>query len=223
MPKGFYLLLLTIFALSLQAEGKRDTSPAVPETVVMKTVYIEGEVKINNETASLGQVVPAGSSVTTGSSGYCEIRFADKNIFRIGPDTVTRLDIGSGKGNIQLEKGQMALLLEKLDALLLDDGFTLTTALSTAGIRGTAFFVKVESPESVYLCCCNGSIDMTDKRGGTPYSLESRHHQAVRYTYDGKSYRADAAPLLYHDDEGMDSLGESIDYAIPWDSGYSDY
>ena len=219
-----FLMALSIMPLFGEGKGDTENEPPISREISMAVTFLEGDVRINDRIAETGQTVPFGSTVATGHDGFCEILFAEKNIIRIEADTETELNVASGKGNVNLKSGQMALLLEKLDALLLDkQGFTLTTQLTTAGIRGTAFFVKVESDDSVYLCCCNGAIEMNDKEGGTPYTLQSGRHQAVRYTYESGLYSASAAPLLYHDDAGMDHLADQIGYTIPWDSSYGSY
>jgi hypothetical protein len=207
------------------AEGNREqiSSPSPPAAMIL--IFREGDVLVNGKTAEEGQTVPPGATVSTGQNGYCEIVFGGQNIFRIEPDTVTLLDIGPGKGHIDLQKGSLALLLDKLDVLGLGPGgFSFATPVTLAGIRGTAFFVKVESPDSVYFCCCNGTIDLTDKDGGTPVTLKTRHHHAVRYIQKDGKYHSEDAGLLYHNDRDMDIMADKISVAIPWsDSHNSSY
>ncbi|MBN2626118.1 MAG: hypothetical protein JXA95_05580 [Spirochaetales bacterium] len=211
MKKVIFPILFLLLA-SLWAEGSREKelTPINSTPAAMTLIYLDGDVLINGSPAEEGQNVPPGATVKTG-----------QNIFRIEPDTVTLLDIGPGKGHIDLQKGSLALLLDKLDVLGLgSEGFSFTTPLTTAGIRGTAFFVKVESTDSVYFCCCNGTIDLTDKDGGTPVTLNTGHHHAVRYIQKEGKYTREDAGLLYHDDRDMDSMADKISVTIPWSDAY---
>ncbi len=217
MKRLFLLIPAFLVLSSLWTEGKGEKNNIPADRAPMVMVYLEGEVLVNGNPAEEGQVIPTGATVDTGADGYCEIVFGGQNIFRVEPGTITRLDIGTGAGTIELQKGSLALLLDKLEVLGLGDKpFTFATPVTTAGIRGTAFYVKVESPESVYFCCCNGTIDLTDSRGGNPLTLDTKHHHAVRYTRQGQDYSFADAPLLYHDDREMDNLAEKINVTIPW-------
>lgn len=218
MKKPASFLFLAALSLTLCANGGGDRSAVEPVTPVsMEIVYLEGTVLVDDEEALLGQTVPKGAVVTTGDSGLCEIVFAEKNIIRIEENTITTLSVGQGLGQVAMERGTMAFLLEKLDALGLGGGdFNVQTPLVAAGIRGTAFFVKTEGDDSVYFCDCNGRVSLEDPRGENTMILEAEEHKAVRYEKKDGAIVTSSPGLLYHNSEDMNSLADRIDHTIPW-------
>jgi hypothetical protein len=143
---------------------------------------------------------------------------------KIQEETITTLKIGQGQGKVVMEKGSMAFILEKLEVLGLgNNDFELITPLTTAGIRGTAFFVKVESTDSVYFCNCNGIINLADINGHNKIQLKAEQHRAVRYIKTAGEISQSSAGLLYHSNKEMDELATKINYKIPWGSIRSSY
>lgn len=217
MNKKVFVIAILFSVFSLHAGGSREESrpSALPHQGVI--TYLEGEVNLEGNPAEIGQIVAPGALVSTGSEGFCEIRFGEKNIFQIMPDTLARISLDQGTGRIDLEKGTLALLLNRLAVLGGDEEFQVTTPVAIAGVRGTAFFVKVESETSTYICACNGSLDTVDASGTTEVPLSSQHHMALRYSLDGAGQVVTSSPgLLYHGDEDMEALAERIGDSIDW-------
>jgi len=217
MNKKVNIILLLSCTLALYAGGSREDSRPSPLPHQGLLSYLEGEVSLDGKPAEIGQIVAPGALVATGPEGFCEIRFGEKNIFQIMPDTLAKVSLDQGIGRIDLEKGALALLLNRLAVLGGDEEFQVTTPVAIAGVRGTAFFVKVESETSTYICACNGSLDTLDASGTTEVPLSSQHHMALRYSLDGAGQVVTSSPgLLYHDDEDMEALAGRIDETIAW-------
>ena len=217
MNKKVSIAVLLTVVFTLHAGGSREDSQPAPLPYQGVISYLEGEVSLDGTPGEIGQIVAPGALVSTGPEGFCEIRFGEKNIFQIMPDTLARINLDQGTGRIDVEKGALALLLNRLAVLGGDEEFQVTTPVAIAGVRGTAFFVKVESETSTYICACNGSLDTVDTSGTTEVPLSSRHHMALRYALDGAGKVVTSSPgLLYHDDEDMEALAGRIDETIDW-------
>lgn len=215
---NFPLLLATLFfSVTLFAEGKSE--PALPPGPTVGTiVYMEGNVSINGAPADFGDTVESSDSLSTGAASYCEIVFDRGNIFTLEENTVTVIDWD--RGEIKLEQGAMAALFTKLEKVIGNNkDFTIQTPTVAAGIRGTAFFIKVEDRENSYLCICNGALNVTG--ADLDKGIESDHHKAYRFTQEGQSVNWSNAPLLYHDDPKMDGVAQKIGEKILW--GNSEY
>ena len=179
--------------------------------------YTEGTVQIDGETAVAGQKLKPKFTVSTGDDSYCAVIFNRKNIMHVDANTFAEVDLGKAVKRVKLHRGVLASALRKLDRIAEDDeGFKLETPIAVAGVRGTVFFVNVESDSRSYICTCNGILRTADAEGGNDLLVASAHHTAYRYLDRGGSFAAESAPFLYHSDEMMElgaaRIGEKIDW-----------
>lgn len=221
---GFYMkfpiisILLLCSAL-LWAGPKGDVSSTGSGGNIDGTLtYLEGDVSVNGKEADLGMTVLSGSVLETGGNGYCEVEFLNGNIFRIEADSLLKMNLEPDHSSLELEKGSIGALFTKLDKLTGNLPFEVKTPSTTAGIRGTAFYIRIENPESTYFCVCNGSVYGESVDGEAGDLLQAGRHKAVRFIGNNGSYTMESAPLLYHDDDSMDELANKIGVNIPWGS-----
>jgi hypothetical protein len=212
------LLVLTSAGRAI-AGGVGEAGPVNQRGVIE---YLEGEVRLNGEEAVIGQVVPPGAVIETAESSYCEVVFAGQNIFRIEARSVARIEIAERRGTIALEQGALAAVFQKIQRLDASGGFRLETPTAVAGIRGTAFYIRIEDPNNTYICTCNGSTRLADRAESFRRYVKSDHHKALRFSREGEQIRASSAPLLYHDNPYMDALAARIGSRIPWGPGGSE-
>lgn len=218
---GFLAVLFLMVALSLAANGSAE--PAAAEEsgdkgkIEALITYIEGSVAVDNIIADTGDIVPPGSKVSTGSNSFCEISFGSQNIFRIEENTVTAIAIGPEAREIQIKKGAIDAIFDRLSVFgASDDEFQILTPSMVAGIRGTVFYIKVEDPDTTYVCTCYGTVHQESFDGSTEQDVTAYHHKAYRYIRTESGVEIVSAGLDYHDDEAMDGLGEKIKVTIPW-------
>ena len=186
--------------------------------------YIEGDVFIDNKPADFGQIVEIGAVVRTGSSSLCDINFGTANIFRIEADTITKISIGPENREIEIEKGGIQAVFDKLKTFGTGTGdFAVRTPSAIAGIRGTVFYIRVENPRSTYFCTCHGTIRQGGRGESEQKDVSAYHHKAYRYTKSGDTVTVEQGTLLYHDDAMMDALAAKIGVTIPWDKYSSGY
>ncbi|MBN1834714.1 MAG: FecR domain-containing protein [Spirochaetales bacterium] len=226
-PESRTAILCTVLALAGVvggfAGGAGEPGAVNPRGVIE---YVEGDVLLNRGRAEIGQEVPLGAVIQTAEGSICEVVFAGKNIFRIEPLSTARIEIEEGRGLIDLQKGALAAVFYKLQRLSASGGaFRLQTPTAVAGVRGTAFYIRVETPERTYICTCNGRTRLSDIGESFRREVTSDHHKALRFVRQGTVIKAVQAPLLYHDDPLMDGLAARIGARIPWgpggrDSGY---
>jgi hypothetical protein len=178
--------------------------------------YFEGEVTVNDLPAEFGMKVPFGAVIKTAPAAYCEVVFDKGNVFRIMEATVAEIKLSVDNPEIRIEKGAFAALFTKLNAFTSDVPFQVRTQTTVAGVRGTAFFVKVNDPDTTYICICNGELEVSKSDGTGLTDFSSGHHKASWYKNQGGKIEVSDAPLLYHNDEEMDLLAARINKKIPW-------
>jgi ferric-dicitrate binding protein FerR (iron transport regulator) len=217
------LLVLILPALvgagRVWAGGTAETGPVNPRGTIE---YLEGVVLLNGVGAQIGQQVPVGATIATAESSYCEVVFAGRNIFRIEPLTVIRIEIEERRGAIDLREGAVAAVFQKLQRIRSSGGaFRLQTPTAVAGIRGTVFYVRVEDQDNTYICTCNGATRLADIGESFQRYVRADRHKALRFSKHGERITASPAPLLYHDNPSMDALAARIGVRIPWGSASS--
>jgi hypothetical protein len=201
------------------AGGIGETGTVDPKGVIE---YLEGEVLLNGGEAVIGQEVTPGAVIETAENSYCEVVFAGHNIFRIEALSMARIEIVEPRGKITLEEGALAAVFQKIQRLNASGGFRLETPTAVAGIRGTAFYIRLEDPNNTYICTCNGATRLADRAESFRRFVKSDRHKALRFSRQGEQIRALSAPLLYHDNPYMDALAAKIHSRIPWGAGGSE-
>jgi len=176
---------------------------------------MEGDVSIDGKAAQIGTELAVKASIRTGPASYCDIVFDGKNAVRITQNTQAALDFGASPIDVQLEKGGATSVLRKLAAASGSDSFRVRTPSAVAGVRGTSFCVWSDGKET-YICACNGTVRTVDAKGGNEFILAAEHHTAKVYTPAGESYSAQAAGMLHHTDESVESVAARIGEKIDW-------
>lgn len=207
---GFLLALLVTALAAVSAAAAPAPAGAI--------AYLDGEVSVDRVPARIGQPITSGAVVQTGPASVCEITWGNRNIIQVQENTRVVLGTARFAPGLDLQRGSVAAILNKLDAVTGRNSFRIRTSSAVAGVRGTAFFVKVEDAGSTYVCACNGAVDVT--RGlGRQAELASSEHMARRFARTGLTTRITEPGLLYHDNAAMDRLAQKIGYSIPWGQG----
>lgn len=213
---SFVFILVFCFGICIfaTAGGEGEASPASSLGTIE---YLEGEVFLNDSEAQIGQKVDPGSTIQTGPKSFCEVVFRGKNIFQIQEDSTAVVGISRTQGTIELEKGSLAAVFDRLQRLNSQKGaFLVKTPVAIAGVRGTAFYIMVEDQNNTYICTCNGKTELEDTGRENRIDVTSEHHNAFRFSNSGGTVASSKARLLYHDDAIMNELAEKIRVSIPW-------
>lgn len=215
-------LLWLCMATATEARGQADTRKDVNTDKLHawqgEVEYLEGQVHLNDLTIELGATVHPESVLRTANDSLCEVHFFDQNIFRVLEKTVVHFNLTQLELIFNIKSGAFAAVFEKLNAL---EGRSLKvqSPVTAAGIRGTAFFIKVENNASTYVCACNGTLSLSPSGGSEDdaFILQAKHHAARRIVRRGDRTVVETAPLLYHSDEGMNQLAAKINMTINWE------
>lgn len=202
------LVLILIFTISCKEKTLAKTDGII--------LTYSGDVKINTKSAKRGTIVKYGDVITTHNNSSCEIVVDKKNIFRLQANSKMIFKISKTENQIILEKGWLSGV-SKTNFTSQGD-FYINTPTAVAGIRGTAFCLKIESPIKTYFCVCNGIINLKTANGSTNETISSAHHAARRYIRDDDgNIKVDTNQTLdYHTDQTLEKLAKKINVTIDW-------
>ena len=202
-------LFLAMAAICFAQAGQ--PGPRVPTLT-----YMEGTVTIDSRSAAIGDTVPLGSVVRTSEQSLADIEFSARNVMRLSENTTLVFNPRNLQTGSELRLGALTLVLKNLPSGAVGENLLVRTPTVVAGVRGTSFFVKVESPSSTYVCACNGVVQVLGADGSLLSELVASHHKAVRVAGSTDQPQVTDAPLLYHTDEDVEKVAAAIGYKIDW-------
>lgn len=221
------MVFVVIFALPAAAGGQSepprengaggpaaesDTGPAAETTA--RVEYLEGEVHVDDNTATIGETLAAGARIRTGADGIVEIVFGSGNALRLEENTTLTLDLADPSNGIDLERGTFAAVFEGLETIGVGPERTLrvNTPTTIAGVRGTVFFVRVESEESTYVCTCHGELTFDDG----DLTIRAARHSARRFVRTADGVQVEDAAEEYHDSASLNAVADVVNVTIAW-------
>lgn len=211
-------LMLSIVISQAPAGGRSDIpagdSDADPSNATARVEYLEGDVKADGEVLNIGDILLPGIQVITGPDGIIEISFGQGNILRIEEGTSLSLNLADPEEGLDIQRGSVAAVFEGLQTIGVGPTRSLNvrTPVAVAGVRGTVFYIKVESQDSTYVCTCHGELVFEDGK----YTVRSARHSANRFFRDDDSVRFETAEELYHDSASLDAVAERAGVDIRW-------
>lgn len=190
------------------------TAEAPDLTGSARIVFLIGEVLVDGEEAQIGDNVGPGSVVVTGPDGEVDLTFGTGNALRIEQNTELTLDLSDPSIGIDLRRGTIAAVFEGLATIGTDesDTFRIATPSTVAGVRGTAFFVHIESDDQTYVCTCRGILEFEE----TGLVVRAARHDATRFTRTADGVIATSAPEIYHDTASLNRVADVAGVTIEW-------
>ncbi|MCK5735698.1 MAG: FecR domain-containing protein [Spirochaetaceae bacterium] len=176
--------------------------------------YLEGYVTVNGLAADIGLEVMDGDAVVTGPDSYVEIKFGNYRILKAEENS--HLVLNAEEKIFKLNSGALAVVQSKARWFSRKKPWLVETPTMTAAVRGTVYYTKVESPNSVYFCLCNGKIHLEDSAGESFVEMEAAHHKAVRFIRTDAGMVYQEAPMIYHNDEVIEQVADLVNVAIDW-------
>lgn len=192
-----------------------------------KSIYsASGEVRVNNQPATLETPVKPGDTVQTGPNSQI--------VFAIG----TQAMILRSDSTLQIQQpvtpqttlastliGGLRLLTGKLLSVSRNSPMKVTTSTATIGIRGTGYYVEAD-PEQTYFCTCYGTteIQATDDPQSKEM-VEALHHDRPLYIVkDGGAGRnIRSAPFVNHTDSELALIEALVGRMPPYVFGKDAY
>lgn len=210
--KYLNIVLMSLVLLTLVSCGIGESSAAAD--VAGEIQYFEGMVTVNGLAVEIGLAVKDGDVVVTGPDSLAEIKFGEYRVLNARENT--RLIIDSTEKTFKLDAGALAVVQSKARWFSRRKPWLVQTPTMVAAVRGTVYFAKVESADSVYFCLCNGKIHLEDSEESSFLDLEAAHHNAVRYIRTGDGIVPEKASMEYHTDELVESLADTVLVPIDW-------
>jgi len=198
-----------------QGEVNAGSPRGVPEYDA-RLEYVEGDVTIGGTVASIGMAVEPGEVIETGADGSADVVFGTQNLLRLEPGTVVVFDPASE--GFAVEAGSVAAIFDKLQSIGVgpDDTFAVRTPTTVAGVRGTTFFIRIESVDSTYICTCHGVLAFDGASNRPELQIAAARHTASRFVRDGNTVVWEEAPEIYHDSASLNEAADTIGVVIPW-------
>jgi hypothetical protein len=203
----FAVLLIVVLVLPVAAQS----GPGVGEVQ-----FLDGQVRINGQEAFFGQAVSLGDWVETGPDSAVDIVFDGANVFRLGENTVAVLNLGESRQQVDLRFGTFSAVFDRVRTLSGRGTFDVQGPTTVAGVRGTSFFIRVVDSATTYVCTCNGTLELSPS-AGNPFIESAAEHSAYFFrAAEGGAVNVETAGELYHSNDSLNTIAESIGVEIPW-------
>jgi hypothetical protein len=181
-----------------------------------KSIFsLEGDVRVNGQSADLGTQIKGGDVVSTQRDSEV--------IFAVGGDSFvlrsnSEMEIEGGGiflSALRMVTGSVLSVFGKRSG---QQQLTMSSSTATIGIRGTGVYMESE-PGLTYLCTCYGQVglyasdDLNDSE-----LLTATHHDAPKYITD-KKVRGTAirpAPFKNHTDAELKILEAIVGREVPF-------
>ena len=166
-----------------------------------------------SQAASTGTTLKPGDRVSTGEKGGAILilqQTGAQTALKLRPRTRIRI-LESKKGEPQTQ--QIAIEEGGLLAATQNSGnikrpFRISTRTATLGVRGTGFFLKAHEGQPIFLCVCQGEVEL--KSRGDTLRFKSKHHDhSMKFSKTGGQLasRLDSTPM---GDEHSDADGAEL-------------
>jgi len=190
---GAFLLLRNPYTL---IAGSRESDWEAP--MQGRVSYVLGDVFINDKVASVGDVILDGDVISTGPDSAADVEVKDFSIFHIKENTEIEVNNILTSPKVKVRKGWFLIIVKRNTSLEVD------TPTVLAGVRGTVFFFKVYDEDKVYMCDCNGKIELFDSRSGESLKLiRSNYHTAFDLNREQGAVSVERTRVRYHEDDDI--------------------
>ena len=174
-----------------------------------QSIYgISGDVKVNDQSATLATPIKPGDLLQTGKNSEVIFVVNSHSMILRGDShlTIEAAERQSSESSIgALLIGGLRLVTGKLLSVSRNSPMKVTTPTATIGIRGTGFYIEAD-PELSYFCTCYGQTEVaasTDPESRE--SITASHHDRPVYIVkdggSGKNIRN--APFQNHTDQEL--------------------
>lgn len=182
---GFAVRLITMRAIPILALAALLGGPALAaKGVAFKVASVDGgTLTVGGKEVLVGAELPEGAVVRL-DKGDAVLELGDEGWLQLtGPAEVK---FGDRRADIKI--GKLLSVLPKLRR-----GFTASTPIAVAAVRGTKFFVEARQDGRTYLCLCEGALEVAGAKGlGYRKTLRSKNHASYIFSKIGK--RLDRGP-----------------------------
>jgi hypothetical protein len=139
-----------------------------------KVLSVTGTLRINGKPGAPGTLLHERDRLATGANSVAFVGFADGSAIRLNAGS--RLDLASlGRAtSLSLQTGSV------LSAVHKGARYSVTTPRAVAAVRGTVFYVEATPARPGYVCVCEGTVSVTDRRNRRRSQvITTQTHRAV--------------------------------------------
>ena len=160
LSKVHTLSFIFIFCLSCKINGNY----YIPEEDEAVITFYSGQVNILEKEdwrpVYLAEILKKDTVIQVLEDSYCEIQIGEKACVRIEENSLLKINsLYDKKIGASIELGlQKGILLCKVEKLLPDESFSVTTPASVAEVRGTRFLLQTEEGQETHLAVTEGSV-----------------------------------------------------------------
>ena len=163
----------------------RQGSAVAQEPITQGFQTVEGDVRLNGQSAQVGTAVRPGDVCTTGADGNCVIVIGE-HVFLLREDSEVEFEIEHFEEGLKTSRSVSERIRVAAGALMgvfASTEMTIDTPLATIGIRGTGLYLEAREDRD-YVCLCYGKAELTPKRKPSlAQSLDTFHHDDPRNIY----------------------------------------
>lgn len=193
-----------------------------------QSIYgLAGEVKVNDQPASLSTQIKSGDTIQTGKNS--EVIFVVNThsmILRGDSKLVIEPPPPAPDNSLStLVIGGLRMVTGKLLSVSRNSPMKVTTSTATVGIRGTGFYIESD-PDRTYFCTCYGATEV--EANNDPESREqitASHHDRPLYIVNdgGKGKNIRNAPFVNHTDQELALIETLVGRKSPFVFGKDAY
>jgi len=197
----FTAALFTRVPLSLFSSQDEMEDWAAPKAA--RVGYLVGKLLINGRGAQQGEEIVEGDLLQTKDNSEADIEIKNYAIFHMKANTTVEVNDIFKDAGVTVKKGWFLTIVRS------GKSFTVKTPMVLAGVRGTVLFVNVLDEQRIYLCDCNGNVDLLEGSGKHRLkSIESEYHSAFNLKSTGSGLQITRAGLFYHHDRDILKMAE---------------
>jgi hypothetical protein len=159
---------------------------------VAKIYFLIGEVTVNGQPGTIGQILKENDIIATGSESRVEMILGDHSGVQLRENCQAEVLLQGSDWQLNVQKGAI------LNIFARGRRYRLKSPTAVVAIRGTIFYTHVYSENDQYICACNGTIDID--YGTETKRVSGTHHapQIVKTRDTKMSINSDV--MKEHDD-----------------------
>lgn len=156
-----------------------------------------GEVSVEGHSVAPGAVIKLGETIEA-SRGKTDFRLASRVVFRLNEGARVVVLRRDGRLLVRLSRGAILSVVKR------GTPYAVESPVAVAAVRGTVFYMSVDSPQKTSVCVCEGhvqvhALDKTEE-------VVATHHTAASWRRDGAAAVKGPPGDLDHSDRDVETL-----------------
>lgn len=168
-----------------------------PSSVPIEVLGTSGELAAGGRSVAPGAVIKLGETIEA-TKGKSDFRLASRVVFRLNEGARIVVTREKGRFLVRLSRGAILSVVKH------GTPYAVESPVAVAAVRGTAFYVNVDSPQKTSVCVCEGhvqvhALDQSEE-------VVATHHTAASWRRDGDTAVKGPPGILDHSDQDVETL-----------------